>query len=220
MYIVIIGGGNVGIQLGKKLVTRGHEVLIIEKDWRTVQRLSNVIGDEHVMHGDACDLALQKSAGFNRADVVIAVTGEDEDNLVACQMAKEMYGVERVIARVNDPLHEEIFKQLGIDDTVSATGTIYNLIEQQISSDEMVPIGALHKGHLEVVENVLSSRSPVVGKRVRELDLPSGTFLVYLQRDGVGNRIDGDTELKSGDVVVALVPFKHADTLRGVLCSE
>jgi TrkA-N domain len=139
MYLILVGGGNVGLQLAKKLIQRGHEVLLMEKEASQAQRLANALGDEHVVHGDGCELHTQKTAGFNRADVVVAVTGEDEDNLVCCQLAKEYWHVKRVVARVNDPSHEQIFRDIGIDDTVSATGILFSLIDQQISADELIP---------------------------------------------------------------------------------
>lgn len=220
MYVIVVGGGNIGTNLAKRLIQRGHEVLILEKDMRRAGELSSTVGEEHVMLGDACEVFIQKSAGFNRADVVVAVTGEDEDNLVACQMAKELWKVDRVVARINNPSHEEIFKEIGIDDTVSSTGLIFNIIDQQISSDELIPVGALHKGHVEVVESILSHRSPLVGKKVRDLQLPPGTFIVYVQRNGQGMVVDGDTVLEDEDMVVALVPLKSAETLRAVMCTR
>lgn len=220
MYLVLVGGGNVGMQLAKRLIARGHEVLLLEKDSRSAQRLSNVLGDEHVMHGDGCEIHTQKSAGFNRADVVVAVTGEDEDNLVVCQLAKEQWSVKRVLARVNDPNHEEIFRQIGIDHTVSATGIIFTLLEQQLQGDDIVPVGALHKGNVEVVETSLSSRSPLVGKKVRDLSLPKGAFIVWMLRDGQGVTVDGDTEFRVGDMLVTLVPTESAEDFRSILTSH
>lgn len=220
MYLILIGGGNVGMQLAKRLINRGHEVLVIEKDARQAQRLSNVLGDEYVVHGDGCELFTQKSAGFSRADVVVAVTGEDEDNLVVCQLAKEEWNVKRVLSRVNDPNHEEIFREIGIDHTVSATGIIFNLLEQQLGSDDIVPIGALHKGNVEVVETLVSHRAPVVGRRVRDIGLPQGAHIVYLLRGNQGGTVDGDTEIQAGDMLVTLVPTSMAEDLRSVLTAH
>lgn len=220
MYLVLVGGGHVGLQLAKRLIARGHEVLVLEKDSRQVQRLSNVLGEEYVMHGDGCELHTQRSAGFNRADVVVAVTGEDEDNLVACQLAKEEWKVKKVLSRVNDPTHEDIFREIGIDHTVSATGIIFNLLEQQLHGDDIVPVGALHRGQVEVVESILSKRSPLIGKQVRQIGLPEGTFIVYLMRDGCGSTVDGDTIFQAGDLVVTLVPTVNAEDLRTVMTSS
>lgn len=217
MYIILVGGGNVGLQLAKRLVAKEHEVLLLEKDEREVPRLAGSIGDESVMAGDGCEISVQKEAGFGRADIVVAVTGEDEDNLVICQMAKVLWNVDRVLARVNDPTHEEIFEELGIDETVSATKIIFSLLEQQLTSDEVIPVGALAKGNIEVVEAVLSMRSPVVNKLVRELILPPQTNFVWLLRDEHGYLVNGDTILLPGDLVVALVPNERAQELKDLL---
>ena len=217
MYVIVVGGGDVGIQLAKRLIARDHEVLIIEKEASQSTRLANLLGDQHVMLGDACDLLTQKSSGFARADVVVAVTGEDEDNLICCQLAKEVWKVKRLIARVNDPAHEEVFRTLGIDDTVSSTRILFGMIDQQISSDELIPIGNLHKGAVEVVESELSKESPLVGVAVRDVALPQGTYIVYILRGGVGMVVDGDTVFQVGDLVVAIVPVARADGLRAVL---
>lgn len=217
MYLILVGGGNVGLQLAKRLIAREHEVLLLEKDSRQAHKLASVIGEECVYLGDGCEVRTQKEAGFGRADIVCAVTGEDEDNLVICQMAKMVWNVERVLARVNDPSHEEIFREIGIDDTVSATGIIFSLLEQQISMDELIPVGALGKGNIEVVEAMLSARSPVVGLKVRDLPLPPQTNLIWLLREEHGYGVSGDTELLAGDTLVALVPRDQAQQLRDLL---
>ena len=220
MYMILIGGGNVGIQLAKRLIARDDEVLLIEKDATIASKLSNLLGDEYVMHGDGCELYTQRDAGFNRADVVVAVTGEDEDNFVVCQLAKEVWHTERVLARVNDPSHEEIFREIGIDETVSATGIIYNLLIQQIAADDLVPVASLHRGNVEIVESILTSRSPLLDKAVSELNLPVGSFIVYVVRDGQGMQALPDTVLKVEDMLVALVPTDGADDLREAICGK
>lgn len=220
LYVIVVGGGNVGVQLCKRLIARGHEVVLMEKDARQAQKLGNLIGDENVVHGDGCDLITQRSTGFNRADIVVSVTGEDEDNLICCQLAKEVWKVKRVVARVNDPSHETVFRELGIDDTVSATGIIFSLIDQQISSDELIPVGHLHKGHVEVVESVLSERSPLLGRAVREIALPQGSFIVSIFRDGIATQVTGDSTFSVGDTVVAMVPIVRAEELRAVLMAR
>jgi trk system potassium uptake protein TrkA len=220
MYLVLIGGGNVGIQLAKRLIALGEEVLVIEKDAATASKLANLLGEEYVMHGDGCEVNTQQDAGFNRADVIVAVTGEDEDNFVVCQLAKELWKTDRVIARVNDPSHEETFRQIGIEETVSATAIIYNLIVQQISSDSLVPVAALHRGNIEIVESVLSSRSPLVDRTVGEVKVPEGSFIAYLVRDGQGIRVQDDTRLQAGDMLVAIVRVADAEALREAICGR
>lgn len=214
MYMIVVGGGNVGLQLGKRLLSSGHEVLLLERDPRQAMRLAQLIGEENVLVGDGCEVLTQKDAGFGRADVVVAVTGEDEDNLVVCQMAKVVWNVERVLARVNDPSHEEVFRKIGIDETVSATAIIFSLIEQQISPDVMLPIGALGRGDIEVVEVELSNRSALVGKNVRSVVLPEQTNIVWILRNDQGLLVSGDTILQADDLIVALVPRSHAEELK------
>lgn len=216
MYMILVGGGNVGLNLAKRLIQQGHEVLLLEKDSRAAQRIADLLGEENVMVGDGCEMLTQKDAGFGRADVVVAVTGEDEDNLVICQMAKTVWNVDRALARVNDPGHEQLFRRIGIDETVSATGIIFALLEQQISPDVVLPIGALARGDLEVVEVELGSRSPVLNKRVRELRLPSHANLIWILRGDQGLSVTGDTDLLQGDMVVAVVPRDQADALRDI----
>ncbi len=220
MYMILIGGGNVGIQLAKRLKALGEEVLIIEKDAATAGKLANLLGEEFVMHGDGCEVYTQRDAGFNRADVIVAVTGEDEDNFVVCQLAKEVWKTDRIIARVNDPSHEETFRQIGIEETVSATGIIYNLIVQQISSDALVPLAALHRGNIEIVESVLSSRSSLVGRRVGDVKLPEGSLIAYVVRDGQGIQVSSDTVLQDDDMLVAIVRVNDAEALRQAICGK
>lgn len=217
MYLILVGGGNVGMQLAKKLIGRGHEVLLMEKDSKQATRLATILGEESVFVGDGCEVATQKEAGFNRADAVVAVTGEDEDNLVVCQMAKVVWNVQRVLARVNDPSHEEIFKKIGVDQTVSATSLIFSLLDQQITMDEFIQVGALAKGNIEIVELILSGRSPVLGMAVRDLTLPPKTNIIYILRKEQGLLVSGDTTFEEGDTILALVPSDQADALRGML---
>jgi trk system potassium uptake protein TrkA len=220
MYMILVGGGNVGIQLAKRLIALGEEVLIIEKDAGTAGKLANLLGEEYVMHGDGCEVYTQRDAGFNRADVIVAITGEDEDNFVVCQLAKEVWKVDRIVARVNDPSHEETFRQIGIEETVSATGIIYNLIVQQLSSDELVPIAALHRGNVEIVESVISSRSSLVGKAVGQVKVPDGSFIAYVVRDGQGIQVKADTVLQADDMIVAIVRVSDAEALRQAICGR
>lgn len=217
MYLILVGGGNVGLQLAKRLVAKGHEVLLMEKDPRQAQRLATTIGEESVYVGDGCEISVQKNAGFGRADVVVAVTGDDEDNLVICQMAIVLWKVKRVLARVNDPSHEEIFRKIGVSQTVSATGIIEQLLEQQITMDELIPVGALDRGNIEVVEVILSSRSPVLGKALKDIALPPQTNIVWVIRHDQGLLVDGNTMFQEGDLLLALVPSERASELREIL---
>ncbi len=151
MYIIIGGGGEIGYYLTKSLLTQGHEVLLLEKGSSRYQALNEELGPA-VVRGDACEARTMAEVGASRADVVIAVTGDDEDNLVICQMAKKRYKVGRTIARLNNPKHEDIFLKLGIDLTVSPTRAILSLIESDLPSSRFVPLMTLKNAGLEIVE--------------------------------------------------------------------
>ncbi len=216
MYVIVVGGGQVGLHLTKRLLQGGREALLIEKDPSAASALRLQLGDV-IMTGDGCEAQVQGSAGFQRAEVVVAVTGDDEDNLVICQMASETWGVGRTVARVNDPSHLWLFRELGVSSCVSATDVLYNLIEQEISVGTVIPLAALRMGNIEVVEATLTSRSPSVGQLVRELDIPPKSNIVWLLRGDEGMVVDGDTRLQEGDLVVALVPTDREEALRNVL---
>ncbi|HVK02139.1 MAG TPA: TrkA family potassium uptake protein [Armatimonadaceae bacterium] len=204
MYCIIVGGGNVGYYLSKDLATAGHEVLLLEKDRQRASRLVEELG-EMAMQGDGCEVRVMEEVGFGRADVIVAVTGEDEDNLVVCQMAKRKFGVPRTIARVNSPANEALFNKLGIDTTVSATRIIFNLLEQEIESDLVVPLAALSRGNLEIVQVELSPQSRVVGKRIAEVVMPAGAHIVSVIRQDRGMLPAPEAVLETGDSVLALV---------------
>jgi K+ transport systems, NAD-binding component len=212
MYCIIVGGGNVGYYLSKDLAAAGHEVLLLEKERQRAARLIEELG-EIAVQGDGCEMRVMEEVGFGRADVIVAVTGEDEDNLVVCQMAKRKFGVPRTIARVNSPANEALFAKLGIDTTVSATRIIFNLLEQEIESDEVVPVAALSRGDLEIVQVELSPHSPVAGRRIGEVTMPAGAHIVAIIRQDRGLLPSPDTLLEAGDSVLALVTTARENEL-------
>lgn len=219
MYVIVVGGGKVGYHLGKALVQEGHEVLVIEKDRKTAELLADELG-EIVVHADGCETRSMTEAGMGRANVVAAVTGDDEDNLVICQMAKRKFGVSRTIARVNDPKNEELFRELGIDQTVSSTRIIFNLIEQQIETSQVIPLAALRKGEIEVVEADIASGSPVDGVRIGQIELPPDTLIISVIRDGHALIPHADTKLRLGDSVIAMIKAESEKDLRAVFTGE
>jgi trk system potassium uptake protein TrkA len=205
MYMIIVGGGKVGYYLTKALVSAGQEVTLIEKLRRRFDLLQEEFGDAAFL-GDGCEVRTLEQAGAGRADLVAAVTGDDEDNLVICQMAKRKFKVKRVIARINNPKNEVTFQMLGIDETVSSTKLIYSLIEQEVEVADVIPLTALRKGHLELVEVALTQEAPSVNRRVRDLVLPEKSTLAILVRGNDAEIIHGDTTLRAGDIVVAITP--------------
>ncbi len=219
-YIIVAGGGKVGYQLTKALLQEGYEVLLVEKRPQRYHLLREELGDA-VFYGDACEIRTMVRMGMERADLVAAVTGDDEDNLVICQVAKHWFGVPRVVARVNNPRNEEIFRMLGINETISATTLLFQLIEQEVAASEFVPLALLRRGGLEVLEMRLTATSPVVGKPVRELNLPQGCLLIAVIRDDNAQVVSGSTILQPNDIVLALAKTEIVEQLRkSVLQSE
>lgn len=216
MYIIVVGGGKVGYYLTKSLLAEGHEVLLIERIGEKVdvfiERFGNV-----VIQGDGAEASVLAAAGAARADVVIAVTGEDEDNLVVCQMARQKFHVGRTIARVNNPKNEALFKKLGIDVTVSQTNYILHLIEQSIPERSFVHLMSLRFADLAMVEARVNESSPVIGKSLAEIELPPKTVVAAVARDGRLFVPSGATELKSGDDLIAITQPEQEDDLRRLL---
>lgn len=216
MYIIIGGGGDVGYYLTKSLLNQGHEVLLLEKNAIRYQGLSEELG-QAVMRGDACEARTMEEVGVQRADVVIAVTGEDEDNLVICQMAKKRFAVGRTIARLNNPKHEEIFTKLGIDITVSPTRSILSLIEVELSSTNFVPIITLKRAGVEIIEMRIPSELSVVGKMLSQVNLPRNSKVALIIRDKQFIFPTGETRILSDDEVYAIVSREEEEALRKAL---
>jgi trk system potassium uptake protein TrkA len=217
MYIIVVGGGKVGYYLAKELIESEHEALIIELDSSRCAEIAEDLGDI-VMRGDGCEASTLERAGAGRADIVMAVTGDDEDNLVVCQVAKHKFNVPRTIARMCNPKNEAVFISLGIDTTVSATGAIMAQIEQELPIHPLIPLLTLKGGGLEIVEVKIPSSAMVVGKRIKEILLPHQS-LVSLIVDSAGQpRVPtSDTVLHEGDEVVAVTMKESEEALRAAL---
>jgi trk system potassium uptake protein TrkA len=217
MYVLIAGGGKVGANLTRTLQRLGHEVTLIEQRRDRFDRLE--VEFEHaIQHGDATELYVLERAGVKRPpDLVVAVTGDDEDNMVIGQIAREKYGVDKVIARVNDPRNQAHFDLLGIPTTVCATSNIMALIEHEVPEHELIHLLELRKENLEIVEVQIDKASPCAGKRVERLELPEGARLISVTRDGRSEIADGTTEILPGDQVLAILEPGKEDELRRIL---
>jgi trk system potassium uptake protein TrkA len=217
MYIIVVGGGKVGYYLTKSLLEEGHEVLVIEKDSRKCAVLTDELGT-NALQGDGCEAAVMAEAGMGRAKVVVAVTGDDEDNLVVCQVAKHKFNVPRTIARLNNPKNEHIFHKLGIDVTVSSTELILSQIEQVIPAQSLVHLLTLRSVGVNFVELQIPSGSPALGRPLRELGIPDDCILPLVIREGKEAIIPyGDTMLQSGDQVIAVTSEASEETIRRIL---
>jgi trk system potassium uptake protein TrkA len=219
VYIIVAGGGKIGYYLARELIAQEHEVLIIEKDARRVELISSDLGNV-VFRGDACEASTLAEVGAGRADLVCAVTGDDEDNLVVAQLAKRHFHVGRTIARINNPKNEEIFRYLGIDATVSTTDIILSILEQEIPSDTVVPLLRFRHADVEIVEAIVPPGAPVVGRALRELHLPQESTIAVIIRDHDVIFPDGDTRLQAGDEVLAFTRSTHEAELRELFFSK
>jgi len=218
MYLIVAGGGKVGYHLAKLLQTSEHEVLMIDNDRARYLELAREMG-EGVIYGDASEAAVLRRAGANRAEVVVACTGTDEDNLITCQMAKHLFMVGRTIARVNDPNHEELFRSLGVDGTINSTRLIDALIEREVDSEMLIPLLTLGGGKLEIVQTEIGDDSPALGKLLKTLPLPKDCLIVSVVRGGEPSLPSALTVLQPGDTVVALVSPGSVEDLRQMLAT-
>ena len=217
MYIIIAGGGEVGYYLARILLGDGHEVLVIEKERRRTELISEELG-EVIVRGDACEARTLEEVGTSRADMLIAVTGDDEDNLVACQVAKHKFNVPHTIARTKNPRHKLLFEKLGIDATVSSTELILAHIEQELPSHPLVPLLKLRGGKLEIVEAKVPPGSKIVGKKIGSIRLPSNSLICLIIGEKEGPHIPAqDTVLESEDVIVAVTESENEETLKAIL---
>ncbi|MCL2418381.1 MAG: NAD-binding protein [Conexibacteraceae bacterium] len=204
MYVIIAGAGKVGWNLARELIARDREVTLIESNHNRFRVVEEEL--EHaVQYGDASELWVLERAGIQRADLVIAVTGDDEDNILISQVAKEKYGVQRIVARVNNPRNFTHFKMLGIQPAVSATDLIMRLIEHEVPEYGLVQLLALEEEHLEIIELEVGAGSEAAGKRAHDIELPDGSLIISVLRSGRGFVPKADSVIESGDQVLLIL---------------
>ncbi|MBI2957506.1 MAG: TrkA family potassium uptake protein [Chloroflexi bacterium] len=217
MYIIIVGGGKIGYSLCKALLDEGHEVLIIETDPGKCEHINEEIGTV-CMRGDGTETATLADAGTTRADMIVASTNEDEDNLVVCQVARHKFSVPRTIALVNNPKNEAIFKKLGIDCTVSATNLILEHIQQEVPTHALIHLLKMDQQGMQVVEVKVPQHSPAIGKRIDELPIPPTTLLSALIRQDAQPLLPKpDTVVGAGDRFIAVIIGEMEEQLRAAL---
>jgi trk system potassium uptake protein TrkA len=204
MYIIIVGAGKVGWNLARELLEKGNEVTLIENNRERYLTVEQEL-EHNIQYGDASELWVLERAGISRADMVIAVTGDDEDNILICQVAKEKYLVDRIIARVNNPRNREHFELLGIKPVVSATDLILRLIEHEVPEYGLVHLLDLPEQRLEIIEILLPSDSKAAGQRVGDLQMPEGALLISVLRDDTGFVPNSQTVLEAGDEILAVL---------------
>jgi trk system potassium uptake protein TrkA len=210
--VIIVGAGKVGRNLARELIAKEHEVTLIESSRSCYLAIEEEF--EHaVQYGDATELWVLERSGIQRADLVIAVTGDDEDNMLVCQVAKEKYLCDRIIARVNNPRNHDHFRLLGLQPAVSATALILRLIEHEVPRYGLVHLLALEEERLEIIELEVSADAPTVGERIADINLPEGSLIISVLRNGLGFVPKPDTVIEAGDGVLLVLDLGLEDAI-------
>ena len=217
MYIIVVGGGRVGYYLARALLDEGHEVLVVEKNAAYCETINDELGSVCI-RGDGCEAATLAEIGTERADMLVAVTGHDEDNLVACQVAKRKFNVPRTITRIRNPQNETLFKKLGVDVTISSTNIILEHIEAEVPTHPLTHLMTIRDQGLEIVEVRIPSESATVGKVVKELSLPPESVLsLIIRKERKPVVPTGNTVIRAGDQVIAVTCPESEEALRATL---
>jgi trk system potassium uptake protein len=217
MRVAIAGAGHVGTFIATELVANGHEVLLIEQLPEVAGKLPVTPGLE-VFVADACEVASLKEAGLETCDVVVAATGDDEDNLVVSLLAKQEFAVPRVIARVNHPKNEWLFNETwGVDISVSTPHLITALVDEAVSVGRLVRLFQLEGGQVRLVEVTLADDTPVAQQAIRDVEIPRDATFVAIVRDDHVVMPRGDTTFQPGDEVLALVTPESEEKVRKML---
>jgi len=221
MHIIIVGGGKLGYYLAKTLVPQRHHLVLIEEDPDMCQKIAGELTDLGItlIHGDGTSVSDLREAEIEDADILIAVTGHDQNNLVACQLAKNYFNVPRTIARVNNPKNINVFRSLGVDSVVSSTAYIADIIEHEVDWEGINLMLSQKVGNLRIHEFQVTGQSKAAGKLVMDLKLPAGVILVSLIRDREATVPNGQTQILAGDTIIAMGSEDSIATLRGYVSS-
>ncbi len=217
MYIIVIGGGRLGYYLLKALLNEGHEVLVLEKDKSICKTITDELGSV-CFRGDGCEAATLAEVGAGRADMLVSVTGDDEDNLVSCQVAKHKYNVPRTVARIRNPQNAEFFRKLGVDVTVSATNIILEAIEREVPTHPVTELLTLEEKGLVIVDVKITADSPNVGKALRDLKFPGESKVaLIIPHEGTAQVPTSTTILGAGDQIIAVTAEESVEALKDTL---
>jgi trk system potassium uptake protein TrkA len=223
VFVLIVGGGKVGTYLSRALLAQDHEVIVIEMNPKKAQLMANLLETDVTMVGDGCDPLVMEQAGIKRADIVVADTGDDEDNLVVCLIAKK-HSNARCIARVNNPKNKLVFESIDRDNPItliSSTEVILDAINQHVNTHDYAIITKLKDGDLELVKLKIPQDSPAAGRRIVDVGLPRSSIVVAVDRKGEDILIpNGDTTLRPGDAVILMVKKESRPDVRAVLVGE
>ena len=220
MFVLIVGGGKVGLNSARQLAQLGHEIVLIEQRKSRFDVIDQEMGSESLVFGDGTEIWVLEKAGIGRADMVVSVTGDDEDNIIISQIAKLKFGVPKIVARVNNPFNQATFDLLGVDSTVCATTSMLNLILHELPTHKFVHLLSLRREKMEVVELEVSENSPFAETYVQDIDLPDGVLLAAIMRAGQALVARGSTQIIAGDYVLCLVPRGREQELISVFLPE
>ncbi len=201
LEIIVVGGGKIGFYLARTLLEHGHHPALVERDRAVCKRLANAL-DVPVISGDGTSVDVLEQAGVAECDALIGVTGQDEENLVACQLAKKLFSVRKTIARVNNPKNADVMRRLGVDIVISATDSIARLLEHEVDTAGLRQLTAINQGEASICETRLPADYRLSGKRLSELDIPQRAVIISINRQGSTIIPRGDTQLLSGDTVI------------------
>jgi trk system potassium uptake protein len=216
MYVIIVGAGQVGYYLTKTLLSKGHEITLVDWNYARVQLLIQELGGT-VMYASGSSIDGLEKAGCSRADVIVAVTGDDEDNLVICQLGKKYFNVPKAIARINNPKNERVFKELGVGTTISGTTSISEAIERYVAKQQLSTLLTFDHNEMALLEAELAVDSPVVGKKISDISLPYECIIALILRGRNVVFVKGDTILEARDMVIAISTQNEQDNLRRIL---
>jgi trk system potassium uptake protein TrkA len=217
MFVVVVGAGKVGLNVARSLAQLGHEFMLIEQRRSRYDLLFEEI-EEGLLFGDGTEMWVLEEAGIRRADLVVAVTGDDEDNVIIAQLAKHVYGVSKVVARINNPANSRTFDLLDVDATVSASSMVISMIEHELPHHQFVPLLSLRRENVELVEIEINDESPAAHLAIADLRLPEGVLLATILRGDAAIVARGSETLLPGDQVLCLLPpGKEKDLIRALL---
>ena len=206
MFVLIVGGGKVGLNTARQLLQLGHEIALVEQRKTRYDLIADWLGDDALVFGDGTEVWVLEKAGIGRADLVVAVTGDDEDNIIISQVATLKFGVPKVVARVNNPFNQPTFDLLGVENTVCATTAMLNLIMHELPTHKFVHLLSLKREQVELVELEVGENSPFAHVYVQDIALPDGVVLAAIVRAGHALVARGSTEILPGDYVLCLLP--------------
>lgn len=221
MFVLIVGGGKVGLNTARQLRKLGHEIVLVEQRKTRFDLIEAQLGEEALVFGDGTEIWVLEKAGIGRCDMIVAVTGDDEDNIIISQVAKLKFGVPKVVARVNNPFNQPTFDLLGVESTVCATTAMLNLIMHELPVHKFVHLLSLRRQNVELVELEVSENSPFANTYIQDIDLPDGVLLAAIVRAGHALLARGSTELMPGDYVLCLLqPGKEKELIKVFLPEE